>query len=147
MSRRRDKRERAAYHDSGRYLKNHPPRRSDPLFGIKGKETWASEVTSAIKKYPERLKEREQDMKYGAYRTGRRGISAENVALRHSGGSVVATEAALKQFPSPERKRLQAILWGNEEYTRKDRELVGRFKRYLAVFLGYGRPRYNLKKG
>lgn len=146
MSRRKEKRELAAYHDSRRYLKKHPPRLSDPLFGIKEKAAWDREVKRVIGEYPEWKRERERAMSYGAYRTGRRGWSAENVVIRHSGGSVEAVETALKQFPREDRNRIQAVLWGGEESDKTDKPLVGKFRRYLAVFLGYGRPRYNLKK-
>lgn len=145
MSRRTEKRELAAYHDSRRYLKKHPPRLSDPLFGLK-KDAWVGEVKTVIQRYQEWKRDRERAMSCGAYRTGRRGWSAENVVLRYSGGSVEAVETALKQFPREDRNRLQAVLWGGEELAQRDKLLVGKFQRYLAVFLGYGRPRYNLKK-
>lgn len=146
MSRRKEKRERAAYHDSRRYLKKHPPRLSDPLFGLTEKVAWAREVEIVIQRYPEWKRDRERAMSYGAYRTGRRGWSAENVVLRHSGGSVEAVETALKQFPREDRNRLQAVLRGGEDLAQRDKLLLGKFRSYLAVFLGYGRPRYNLKK-
>lgn len=145
VSRRGEKRERAAYHDSRRYLKRHPPRLSDPLFGLRDRKEWRDAVGQAIQRYPRQARRREADLRSGGLGRMRKGPSAESVVLRHSGGAVCAVEMALERFPAREQRRLRAVLWGGGERRREDKPLVALFCRYVAAYLGYGRERYDIK--
>lgn len=145
MSRRGDKREEAGYHDSRRYLKRHPPRLSDPLFRLAPREEWIEPVRAAVRLYPRLARRREGEMRAGGVGSGRRGRSAESVVVCGSVGIPAAVEAALEHFPRKRRSRLRAVLWGGLERTKADRADVGLFYRYAAVYLGFGRQKYDLK--
>ncbi len=145
MSRREEKRELAAYHDSGRYLKRHPPRLSDPLFGLAPRAEWADEVRMVLRTYPKLARCKEAALRAGGIRAGRRGPSAENVLLWHSAGAVAAVEAALDHFPMERRRRLCAVCFQRTERCRQDWTDINLLQRYVAVYLGYGRARYDLK--
>ena len=140
---RKDKREQAAYHDSRRWLKRHSPRRSDPLFGLRERSQWADNVKKTVYQYPKWAKRQREDMAAGGVGVGRRGRSAEEVVMRSSSGPVAAVEAALERFDRSEQNRLKGILWGGQERQKADRALLGLFYRYVAVYMGYGRPRYD----
>lgn len=143
MSRRAEKREARAYHDSRRYLKQHPPRLSDPTFGLRPRGEWIDTVRQVIRDYPRRRARREADLRAGGLRTRRRGPSAEDVVLRNSGGPVDAVDAALRQLTGEERRRIRAVCFEGAERHKSDRELIGRFQRLVAAYLGYGRSRYD----
>lgn len=145
MSRRQEKRERAAYHDSRRYLKQHPPRLSSPLFGLRPKAEWMETVRKAIRRYPSAAHRREEALRAGGVGSGRRGRSAENVLLYNSGGVVDAVEAALGRLPPEQRRRVWAVCFGGAERRKGDRAAVSLFERYLAAYLGFGRERYDIK--
>lgn len=140
---RKDKREQAAYHDSRRWLKRHAPRRSDPLFGLRERSQWMDTVEKTVYQYPKWAAQQRADMAAGGICSGRRGQSAENVVMRSSSGPVAAVEAALGHFDHNEQNRLKGILWGGQERKKADRALLGLFYRYVAVYMGYGRPRYD----
>jgi len=142
-SNRAKKRERASYHDSRRWLKYHPPRRSDPLFGLKPKETWRKAVDKVIADYPRLKHQQMMTLTSGGLWTSRRSISAEAVVMRAEDPVLRAVKKALAQFPQPDRERIQAILWGWQEQRKEDGATIGLFRRYLAVYLGYGRERYD----
>lgn len=139
-SRRAEKRERAAHHDSGRYLKRHPRKRSDPLTGLDRESGWKGAAAGAVRRYP-KLKERERaELAAGGLRAGRRGPSPEEVLIRRSSGLVAAVDKAMGSFHGDRRKRLRAVLWGGTEPGKEDRAILKRFYQLTAVYLGYGDP-------
>lgn len=143
MSNRGLRRDRAARHDSRRYLKQHPPRRSDPLVGLRPREEWALAVAQVVRAYPRDKKRREDALKNGGRRTGRVSPSAERVFFRHYGGTVGAVDAALERFSPADRAELLEFITNG---TRKpqSRWKINRFFRLVAVFLGYGREEWRL---
>lgn len=143
MSRRAEKREARAYHDSRRYLKQHPPRLSDPTFALRPRGEWIETVRRVIRDYPRRRARREAELRAGGLRTRRRGPSAEDVVLRNSGGPVDAVDAALRQLTGEERRRIRQICFDGAARCRSDRALIGQFQRLVAAYLGFGRPRYD----
>lgn len=76
MSNRAQKRLLAARHDSRRYLKHHPPRRSVPSPAVQ------AAAKREIRYYPEKRRRREEYLMAGVAPVGRRGPSAEVVMLR-----------------------------------------------------------------
>lgn len=145
MSHRGEKREAAAYHDSRRYLKRHPRRLSDPLFGLQSYERWIGPVRRIIEKYPELAKRREEDLKAGGLGGMRRGPSAESVYIRYSAGPVAAVEKALRQLKPDQRRRVRAVCFEGAPRKKSDREAIYLFQRYVAAYSGYGRKRYDQK--
>lgn len=137
---REEKRERAAHHDSRRYLKKHPRKRSDPLTGLDRESDWKAAAAGAVRRYP-KLHERERaELAAGGLRTARRGPSPEAVLIRHSSGLVEAVEKALRDVPREKRNRLKAVVWCGVEPTNEDRAILKRFYQLTAVYLGYGDP-------
>lgn len=145
MSRRAEKKDRFSYHDSRRYLKQHPPRKSDPLFCLQPYSEWIGPVRWVIKEYPKLARRREADLRAGGLGGVRKGPSAESVVIYHSSGPVIAVEEALQRLPPEQRKRIWAICFEGAERKKSDRALVGLFQRYVAAYLGYGRKRYDRK--
>lgn len=145
MSRRSEKKDRFSYHDSRRYLKKHPPRRSDPLFGLQPYSEWIGPVRWAIKEYPKLARQREADLRAGGLGGTRKGPSAESVVIHHSSGPVVAVDEALERLTHAQRKRIREICFEGAEREKSDRALIGLFQRYVATYLGYGRKRYDHK--
>lgn len=145
MSRREERREERSYHDSRRYLKRHPPRLSDPLFGLRPREDWITAVRQVIHIYPRMRDQREEELRAGGVSCGRRGRSAEWVLLRQSTGPVEAVEAALRRLSRPQRRRIREICFEGGSRCRGDKPLVDLFQRYVAAYLGYGRERYDCR--
>lgn len=143
MSNREARRGSAARHDSRRYLKNHPPRQSDPLYGLKPRQAWALPVAQAVHAYPREKKNREDALKNGGRRSGRVSPSAERVFFQNYGGCVGAVDAALERFSHKERKEILYFLYHG---TRKNasRGEINRFFRLVAAFLGFGRKEWRL---
>lgn len=142
---RREKRELASYHDSRRWLKGHQPHRGDPLVGLRNKAVWREPVGRAVANYPKWAARQKADMAAGGILPRRRGPSAESVVIWNFTGPVAAVETALGRFSRPEQARLKAVLWGGAPRDKIDRSMLGLFYRYVAVYLGYGRPRYDRK--
>lgn len=143
MSNRAMGRGQAARHDSRRYLKKHPPRRSDPLYGLRPREEWAMPVAQAVRAYPREKKRREDAMKNGGRRSGRVSPSAERVFFQNYGGCVGAVDAALERFPPAERAELLEFITNGTKNPAL-RGKINRFFRLTAVFLGFGRKEWRL---
>lgn len=138
MSHRAEKRLRAGRHDGRRWLKSHPPRRGDPLWGLVPQEVWASRVAQILQRYPAEKARRESDFRNGGWRSGRRSPSAEAVYFRAC-GRVEAVEAALERFSSAQRKNILNYLY----FGTKTAE-IDLFSRYVAVFSGFGRKEWRV---
>lgn len=145
MSRREERRELRSCHDSRRYLKQHPPRMSDPLFGLRPRSEWIGPVRWVIKDYPKLARRRQADLRAGGLGGIRKGPSAESVVIYHSTGPVVAVDEALKRLTPVQRNRIREICFEGAERKKTDRALIGLFQRYVAAYLGYGRKHYDKK--
>lgn len=145
MSTRQQKRARALYHDSRRWLKKHPPRLSNPLYGLSPKREWLRHVAEVVRAYPRRLKWRRAELRTGGLGGLRKGPSAESVVLRCEWPEVTAVERALEHLTPEQRRRIAAVLWGHAPRGKADKAATGLFYRYVAVYLGYGRKRYDTK--
>ena len=78
---RRKKREQYRDHDSGRWLKHHPPRYSDRYRHLCPEAVWREKVDTALRRWGgKQIKSGRLD--YTAYRIGRHGMDAGEVASR-----------------------------------------------------------------
>lgn len=126
----RKTREQRAMHDSRRYLKHHPPRRSDPLLWLPPPMVWMRAAERALTEYPALSRKRDRLMAERSYRVGRVGPSAERVL---TSGPVAKIG-----------KQLEAVDWARRHVARlklpekRKREILLRAVAYGLGFRGGG---------